>query len=112
MRRCSWAGASDSHHEILTELMRRVLREEEVWLREVRYVVPCHSAGEWKARIQTQFCLLLNHQYLLALLASLKALGREESGTETALGSVGEGHPCILFALCSPGASPKRPRWR
>lgn len=46
-------------------LQRRKLR-----LREVQQLARGHVAGEWDSRIQTQFCLLLNHQYLPALLAS------------------------------------------
>lgn len=61
--------------------------------------------GQWEVRIQTQFCLLLNHKYLLALLASLKAERNE--GLEQPWTMQADGQLCILLALCSPGLLPR-----
>lgn len=51
---------------------QRIFREEDAETQRSSVTCPRSLAGGCETRIQTRFCLFLNHQYLLALLASLE----------------------------------------
>lgn len=80
-------------------------------LREVQQVAQGHSAGEREVRIHTQFCLLGNHQHPRPWRrpCGLGLTGSRDWDSPAHAGS----RPlasCVLFALCCPGPSPRRPQ--